>query len=66
MIVRLVPYAEISVSVTMSLDEATALTDVLELLRGQGSEVQKVATDLRNELNQAMERAIKLRSDRGY
>lgn len=66
MIVRLITYAEISVSVTMSLDETAALTDALELLRGQGSEVQKAATDLRNELNQAMERAVKLRIDRGY
>lgn len=65
MIVRLIPYAEISISVTMSLDEAAALTDALSLLQAKGP-VAVAAEELRTELERAMKRATELQTTRGY
>lgn len=63
MIVRLIPYSEIFVSVTMDLDEAVAVADVLATLRTKGK-LQHQADELRTELEAALERAATLKKER--
>lgn len=66
MMVRLIPYAQVFVSVTMDLDEAAAIADALALLRGQKGDVSKSADLLCKELEAAFERVPDLQAKRGY
>lgn len=59
--VRLIPYSEVFVSVTLNTDEATALMDGLEVAsNGMPQEVQKVVGTLRAELEAALRRAASI------
>lgn len=62
MIVRLIPYSQIFVSATLTLDEAAALADALSsAVRMQHDlEVKAVAERLVRELEDAMARAVEL------
>jgi hypothetical protein len=62
MIVRLIPYADIFVHVTFTLDEAAAVEEALTLLRKKNVEAEQ----LRGELESAMGRANALKEARGY
>lgn len=56
--VRLIPYSEVFVSVTLSTDEAAALLDGLEVAgQGMPTEVRKVTEALRLEIESALRRA---------
>lgn len=65
MVVHLIPYVEVFVSVRMSLDEATAVSDALALAAASGSEVGEVAGVLQKELEAAIDRAGPLMEKRG-
>lgn len=67
MMVRLVPYAEIFVSVVMDLDEAVTVADALALVRAQkAAALTKTAEELRQGIEDAVERAADLQAKRGY
>lgn len=63
MMIRLVPYDQVFLSVTLTLDEAAAVTDALSLVRAQkNNQVGATADALRAGLENAMERAIELKA----
>lgn len=58
MIGRIVPYSQVFISVTLTLDEATALNDLVGNLPPHSDpNVQKAAADLRTTLEENLERA---------
>lgn len=58
MIGRIVPYSEVFISVTLSLDEAAAIADVLGSLRAQKeAALQKPVEDLQKVLEYNLDRA---------
>jgi hypothetical protein len=58
MIGRIVPYSQVFISVTLSLDEAAALNDLIGNLKPHKDPgVQKAAADLRATLDENLERA---------
>lgn len=65
MVIHLIPYVEVFVSIRMSLDEATAVSDALALAAASGSEVGEVAGALQRELEDAIDRAGPLMEKRG-
>lgn len=65
MVIHLIPYVEVFVSIRMSLDEATAVSDALALAAASGSEVGEVAATLQRELEGAIDRAGPLMEKRG-
>jgi hypothetical protein len=65
MIGRIIPYSEIFVSLTLSLDEAAALADLLGGLKPhKDSGTQKTAVDLREALEENLERAAAYKARR--
>ena len=58
MIIHLVPYEQVFLSITISLDEATALSDALV------SSPNDVALELKNLLEDNIDRAAKLQDRR--
>ena len=67
MIVRLVPYSEVFVTVTMSLDEAALLSDTLAVASEKTEgEMSSATKQLRTELEASMQRASELQEKRGY
>ncbi len=63
--VRLIPYSDIFVSATMSMDEATMLVDSLEVAAEvMPKDVRYFVTTLRKELEAAMTRAQSLQEQR--
>lgn len=57
MIGRIIPYSEVFVSLTLSLDEAAALNDMANSLKHKDPAVQKVASELGAVLEENLERA---------
>ncbi len=58
MIGRIIPYSEVFVSLTLDLDEAVALADLVSSLKThKDASVQKVATELLATLEESLERA---------
>ncbi len=57
MIGRLIPYSEVFVGLTLTLDEAAALNDLVNLLKHKDPAVQRVATALGGVLEENLERA---------
>jgi hypothetical protein len=65
MIGRIIPYSEVFVSVTLTLDEAAALSDMVSSLKAhQDANVQKAATDLLTLLEENLERAAAYKARR--
>ena len=62
MMVRLVPYYEVFVAITLSLDEAAAVSAVLEASPG---DFDGVPNKLREELAKYLDRASRLQEKRG-
>lgn len=65
MIGRIIPYSEVFVSVTLSLDEAAALNDMVSSLKHKDPAVQKVASELGVVLEENLERAAAYKARRG-
>lgn len=57
MIGRIIPYSEVFVSVTLTLDEAAALSDMVSSLKHKDPSVKKVAAALGAVLEENLERA---------
>lgn len=66
MIARIVPYSEVFVQVTLTLDEAAIVADVLGSLRAQKDAVlQKPVQDLQTALEESLDRAAEYRARKG-
>lgn len=57
MIGRIIPYSKVFVSVTLSLDEAAAISDMVNSLKHKDPHVQKVSMELGAVLEENLERA---------
>lgn len=58
MIGRIIPYSEVFVSLTLNLDEAAALTDLVSSLKThKDASVQRVATELLATLEESLDKA---------
>jgi len=64
MIGRIIPYSEVFVSLTLSLDEAAALNDMVNSLKHKDAAVQKVASELGAVLEENLERAAAYKARR--
>lgn len=64
MISHLVPYEQVFISVTLSMDEATAISDALSLLEDKDKSLSGPAGELRGLLENGIERAVKLQERR--
>ncbi len=66
MIGRIVPYSEVFIAVTLTLDEAAAIADVLGNLRGQKEEVlSKPVKELQATLEHNLDRAAAYLASKG-
>lgn len=58
MIGRIIPYSEVFVSLTLNLDEAAALTDLVSSLKAhKDASVQRVAAELLATLEESLDKA---------
>jgi hypothetical protein len=64
MISHLIPYENIYLSVTLSLDEATAVADALALVQGKDKSLSAPAGELKRLLENGLERAAQLQDRR--
>lgn len=64
MISHLVPYEQVFVSITMTLDEATAVADALALVQGRDKSLSAPAEELKRLLENGLERAAQLQDRR--
>ena len=64
MISHLIPYEDVYLSVTLSLDEATAVSDALSLLTSKDQSFSGPAGELRKLLESGIERAAALQDRR--
>lgn len=66
MIGRIIPYSEVFISVTMSLDEAAAISDVLSGLRAQkDAALQTPVKELQTTLEENLDRAAAYKARKG-
>jgi hypothetical protein len=64
MISHLVPYEQVFISVTLSMDEATAVSDALSLVAGKDKSFSGPAGKLKELLEDGIERAAQLQDRR--
>lgn len=66
MIGRIVPYYDVFISLTLTLDEAARLNDLVGSLKlHKDQDVQKTAEEFRKTLEENLERAIAYKQRRG-
>lgn len=68
MIGRIIPYSEVFISVTLTLDEAAAISDYLEIARAPGramKDMVKPVLELQETLAENLDRAAAYKARRG-